>query len=207
VYQLGHPGRILRAAGFPDQPIELTAKRLAEKAEQRNHIFDIADVKGLPEALQNPIAVFECGDKSKAENVIVELERDGKKFVVGVHFNQNHRGIEVSDIRGLFNKDTAEWLNWVNHGKALYLNKEKIQALIDKQRTNLAEVEYLDLDSVAKVIESFENPTVEGGKDGVRFRFIGEKGAERLDQAEEATTRLDNLSVPRAVNDIDRMPF
>jgi hypothetical protein len=52
VYQLGHPGRILRAAGFPDQPIELTAKRLAEKAEQRNHIFDIADVKGLPEALQ-----------------------------------------------------------------------------------------------------------------------------------------------------------
>jgi DNA-binding transcriptional MerR regulator len=134
--------------------------------------------------------VFEYGDKSKAENVIVELERDGKKFVVGVHFNQNHRGIEVSDIRGLFNKDTAEWLNWVSHGKALYLNKEKIQALIDKQRTNLAEVEYLDLDSVAKVIESFENPTVEGEKDGVRFRFIGEKGAGALDKAEEATAEL-----------------
>lgn len=31
----------------------------------------------------------------------------------------------------------------------------------------------------------------------VRFRFIGEQGAENLDRAEEATTRLDNLSVAR----------
>jgi hypothetical protein len=30
-----------------------------------------------------------------------------------------------------------------------------------------------------------------------RFRFIGEQGAENLDRAEEATTRLDNLSVAR----------
>lgn len=48
-------------------------------------------------------------------------------------------------------------LNWISQGKALYLNKEKIQELIDKQRKNLAEVEYLDLDSVANVIKSFEN--------------------------------------------------
>jgi hypothetical protein len=31
----------------------------------------------------------------------------------------------------------------------------------------------------------------------VRFRFIGEKGAENLDRYEEATTRLDNLNVAR----------
>ena len=33
--------------------------------------------------------------------------------------------------------------------------------------------------------------------DGVRFRFIGERGARNLDKAEEATTRLDNLDVAR----------
>ena len=43
---------------------------------------------------------------------------------------------------------------------SLYLNKEKIQGLINQQRTNLADVEYLDLDSIANVIESFENPSV-----------------------------------------------
>lgn len=32
---------------------------------------------------------------------------------------------------------------------------------------------------------------------GIRFRFIGERGAKNLDKAEEATTRLDNLAVAR----------
>ena len=36
-----------------------------------------------------------------------------------------------------------------------------------------------------------------GEDDGIRFRFIGEQGASRLDAAEEATIRLDNLSVAR----------
>ena len=36
----------------------------------------------------------------------------------------------------------------------MYLDKEKIQDLIDKQRTNLADVKYLDLDSIAKVVKA-----------------------------------------------------
>lgn len=73
---------------------------------------------------------------------------------------QNRNGIEVSSIRGIFPKTNAKWLNWIVQGKADYLNKEKIQALIDKQRTNLADVEYLDLDLVAKIVQDFENPSV-----------------------------------------------
>lgn len=48
--------------------------------------------------------------------------------------------------------------------KLLYVDKERIQNLIDQQRTILADVDYLDLDSVTKIVESFENPTVEQGK-------------------------------------------
>lgn len=103
-------------------------------------------------------------DPKKSENVIVGLNNNGKHFLVGVHFNQTRRGVEVSDIRGLFPKENAEWLNWISQGKSKWLDKERIQTLIDQQRTNLAEVEYLDLDSVAKVIKTFVNPTIEGGK-------------------------------------------
>ena len=35
------------------------------------------------------------------------------------------------------------------------------------------------------------------GEDDIRFRFIGEKGAEALDKSEEASTRMDNLAVAR----------
>ena len=158
IYQLGHPGPLLRAAGFPDSPIEMSATRLAEKSMQRNHQFDLADVKNLPEAMQNPLGVFAYGNRFKSENVIVSLDKDGKKFVVGVFFNQKRGSMEVSSVRGIFNKNSAEWLNWITQGKAVYLNKEKIQALIDQQRTNLADVTYLDLDSATKILQNFENP-------------------------------------------------
>ena len=176
IYQLGLPGEILRSTGIPDLPIELSSARLAEKAAQRNHEFELSDVKGLPEALENPIAIFSYGNKDKAQNIIVEIEKAGKKFVVGLHLNQDRRGILVNDIRGIFPKDNAEWLNWISQGKLLYVDKKKIQDLIDKQRTNLAEVEYLDLDSITNIVKEFENPTV--GGENVRYRRSGEEETE-----------------------------
>ena len=162
VYKLGMPSEILLSTGVPNLPIELSAKQLSKKAANRGHRFDVKDIANLPQAIQSPIAVFEYGNKDKSQNLIVEIERDGKKFVVGIHFNQNRRGIVVNDIRGLFNKDSHEWLNWISQGKLLYADKEKIQALIDKQRTNLAEVNYLNLDDVAKKVKDFENPKLFG---------------------------------------------
>ncbi|MDE6459831.1 MAG: hypothetical protein K2K52_03215, partial [Paramuribaculum sp.] len=203
IYQLGKPGAVLRAAGFPDSNIELSATRLNEKANQANHKFPIEAVENLAEALNSPIGVFTYGNNAK--NVIVGLEHNGKQFLVGVHFHQEHRGGKISDIRGLFPKDNAEWLNWIAQGKQIYLDKAKIQTLIDQQRINLAEVEYLDLDSVAKIVENFENPQIEGanltkeGKNNYwrsrQLGLFGEKEPEGEQQSlfgdVEPTTRID----------------
>lgn len=167
IYNLGKPGAILLSAGFPDMSIELSATRLAEKANQSNHPFALKAVKGLVDALNRPIAVFDYGNNAK--NVIVSLQYQGKQFLVGVHFNQSYRGGEISDIRGLFPKDTAEWLNWISQGKASYLDHKRIQALIDQQRINLAEVDYLDLDAVANIMDNFENPEVPEVKNDPRW--------------------------------------
>lgn len=168
IYQLGRPGEILLSAGFPDMPIEMSATRLAEKSQQKNHPFDISAVRDLVKNMNDPIAVFKYGNNAK--NVIIGIEYGGKQFLVGVHFNQSRHGVEVNDIRGIFPKDNSKWLNWISQGKADYLNKEEIQALIDKQRTNLAEVEYLDLDSVTKIIQNFDNP--KPSDPDIRFREL-----------------------------------
>ena len=114
--------------------------------------------------MQAPIAVFAYGDKEKAQNVIVEIQHEDRNFVVGIHFNQDRHGAIVNDIRGLYPKDNAEWLNWISQGKALRVDKEKIQTLIDQQRRTLAEVEYLDLEDVAKVVKDFVNPPIPARK-------------------------------------------
>ena len=184
IYQIGMPGFILQSAGFPHLPIELSSTRLSKKASQENHIFDISEVKDLVKELNNPLAVFRYGDNAK--NVIIGIEHNGKQFLVGVHFNQERNGLDISSIRGVFPKTNAKWLNWIVQGKAEYLNKEKIQTLIDQQRTNLADVDYLDLDSVAKIVKDFENPT---NTDDIRFR-----GSDRFFNGINADDLFDLLS-------------
>lgn len=164
VFKLGYPNQILKSTGFPNQPIELRASKLSEKANTEWHKFDIAEVKDLPKALEHPLAVFYY--YNQARNVIAQIEVGGKQLLVGIHFTQNSKGIEINDIRGLFPKDNHEWLNWITESnpkgdsKLMYVDKQKIQALIDQQRTNLAEVEYLDLDLVESIVQNFENVNI-----------------------------------------------
>lgn len=189
IYQMGNPGKILLSTGVPDLPIQMNAKRLQGKATLFDHNFELYEVKDLVKALQNPLAVFSYGDKTKAQNIIVPLQKNGKNFIVGLSLNPTVGGkaLEINSIRNVFPKDNSEWLNWISQGKALYLDKEKIQTLIAQQRTNLADVEYLDLDSAAKVVENFENPKSES-KNDILFRDGDAKDYEKA-QARETYER------------------
>lgn len=155
IYNLGRPCKILLSTGFPDLTIELSSTRLEEKSRQKNHPFNLNVVYDLVLALQDPLAVFYYGDKRTSQNIIIELYYNCKCFLVGIFFLCDKSRVS---IRGLFPKDTCEWLNWIVQGKALYLNKQKIQTLIDQQRINLADVIYLDLNFVESLISTFMNP-------------------------------------------------
>ena len=171
IYQLGNPGTILRSTGVPNLPIQMSATRLRVKATEYGHDFDLAEIRNLVKEMQTPMAVFAYGNKGKMQNIIVGIESNGKQFIVGLSLNPivNGKALEINSIRNVFPKNNAEWLNWISQGKLLYADKQKIQALIDKQRTILTDVAYLDLEDVAKVIKTFENPTFYGDED-VRFR-------------------------------------
>ena len=183
IYQLGMPSYILRATGIAYAPIQMNSNRLLDKATSFGHDYELHEVKDLVKALQNPIAIFSYGDSKKAQNVVVEIQHGGKNFIVGISIRPNVKGqtLEINSVRNVFPKDNAEWLNWVSQGKALYLDKEKIQAVINQQRTNLADVKYLDLDYIAKVVESFENPQILGQEnESVGENSYLEEGAVRF---------------------------
>ena len=194
-YSLGLPCRILSATGVPTLPIQMSAKRLLEKATLFGHNFSLKDVKGLVKALQHPMAVFAYGDKTKSQNIIIPLQKGGKTFIVGLSLNPIVKGahLEINSIRNVFPKDNAEWLNWITQGKSLYLDKAKIQNLIAQQRTNLADVDYLDLDSVTKLIESFENPK--------EIKEFEEKNLQNLSEVATETAEALGMKVRFAYSD------
>ena len=187
IYQLGMPPQVLLDTGVPDLPIELSASRLAEKAGTAHHPFGIEEVRSLPLALEHPIGVFAYGNKEKAQNIVVELQKDGKHFIVGLSLKFEHDGLIVNSIRGLYPKDTHEWLNWIQQGKALYLDKEKIQSMIAQQRRNPADVSYLDLDSLEKIVQDFRN--VKDGKDKKEERISNrEQGSKKEEGGKDRET-------------------
>jgi len=191
IYQMGNPGKILLSTGVPDLPIQMKASRLKAKATSFGHDFNLGEVKNLVKALQEPLAVFVYGDKTKAQNIIVPLQKGGKNFIVGLSLNPTvgGRSLEINSIRNVFPKNNSEWLNWISQGKALYMDKEKIQALIDQQRTILADVEYLDLDSAAKIVENFENPKSESENDAL-FRDGDAKDYEKAQARDRYERRV-----------------
>ena len=122
VYKLGMPSEILLSTGVPNLPIQMSAQRLEDKATKFGHNFDIAEVKDLVNAIQKPIAIFEYGDRNKSQNLIVEIQKDGKNFIIGLSLNPVVKGkaLEINSVRNVFPKDNAEWLNWISQNKLLY---------------------------------------------------------------------------------------
>lgn len=170
VYQLGMPSGILKSTGVPDLPIALQSSILNIKANDRWHPFDLNEIKGLVNAIQKPWAIFSYGDAKKAQNLIVGISKGDKQFLVGISLNPTVKGktLNINSVRNVFPKDNDEWLNWIQEGKLLRVDeKEKIQAIIDALRINPVDYTHLDLDSIAKIVENFENPSTESE---TRFR-------------------------------------
>jgi 2-polyprenyl-3-methyl-5-hydroxy-6-metoxy-1,4-benzoquinol methylase len=192
VYELGHPGDVLQVAGVRDLPIQLYANRLALKASpeyRRNHPFELSDIKDLPQALNHPIAVFDSATVKGATVVLTELQSNGKNFVVAMSVLTNADGkaiaAEINDVRSIYPKDRATGVaGWINRGYMRWVDKEKMNSFLSTHPSNPGisrkEAEKTpngvevgsasELSSAAKVVESFENPTLPGAENFTRVQ-------------------------------------
>lgn len=176
VYQLGYPSDVLRSAGINNLPIELVASRLVDKSMQENHPFDLKEVENLPEAIQNPLAVFISATKVGSNVIFTELRHGGKNFVAILRVKENKKKIEVNQIRSLYPKNTSGIIEWINSDLATYMDKKRMIEWIENQRneslskpqSNSVEVRK-QLVSAANIIKDFENPNISDGN-STRFR-------------------------------------
>ena len=180
-FELGMPSAELQSAGFPTLPISMRSSLLAKKAGAERHPFAPTDLRDLVNAIQKPIAIFNYS-KNNMRNLIVDVSRGGKHFLVGVTLNYKADNIEINSVSGLFPKESHEWIKWIQDGKVLRIDqKEKVQDLINSLRTNPAESERigLNLDDVAKKVKDFENPKLFDGK----ISEVDKKGSDSIDRS------------------------
>ena len=159
IYQLGMASAKLQSAGIPYLPIELAASRLSDKSMQENHPFELSEIEGLVEAVQNPLAVFRSATRIGSFVVLTEIQHEGKNYVAAIQVNRKMGKVEVNTIRSIYPKDGAQIANWIEEGLSEYVDKEKMSEWISKQRSNSADVRNL-LRRAAKIIQKFENRAI-----------------------------------------------
>lgn len=161
-FELGFPSDTLLSAGFPKLPISMRVSLLNKKAGMERHPFSPTDLYNLVDAIQEPLAIFEY-TKPNMRNLIVDLTKGEKHFLVGVTLDYRKGDLAVNSISGLFPKENHEWIKWIQDGKAIRIDKKyKVLSLINSLQTNPEEAERigLNLDFAAKIIKDFENPSV-----------------------------------------------
>ena len=193
VFEMGMPSIPLLSTGIPYAPIRLHSNVLNTKMHDPVHTFTPDEIKDLVKHIQRPVAIFEYGDKEKAQNLMVGIHQattpEGKQFLLGLALEPvvNGKKLEYNSVRNVFPKNFHDWIHWINQGKLLRVDdKKEIEAIIDALRTNPVDhagndnlvevngdalrinpVDYIsakDLNSAAKLLKDFENPKLSAEK-------------------------------------------
>lgn len=157
ILNLGTPSDILLSAGVSDKPMKLYGNKVIKK--MKKHGFKLEELKNLPEAVANPIAVFENYGKEENRSVLTELKTEQGNFLVTLSVGRGN-DIDFNVVTSIFGKGNNNIIDWIERGFTNYINKEKA---LDYLHHSVLETEALSnprLSSITKIVEKFENPNI-----------------------------------------------
>lgn len=174
VLNLGRPSVDLLASGIEDKPMNLYGTKLISKINK--HGYEPKDVKDLPLATHNPIAIFK-GSSPNSFAILTEVNIKGNNVLVTLSTGKGN-DIDFNIISSTYPKDFEKIMNWIMQDKALYYDKEKAldylrrsapfagtsdskggESSIDALRINPVDHISTDgLNSAAKIVKDFNNP-------------------------------------------------
>ncbi|MDR3141847.1 MAG: hypothetical protein LBU37_09010, partial [Tannerellaceae bacterium] len=122
----------------------------------KKHGFKASDIKNLPKALSDPVAVFK-GSVPGSFAILTELSINGNNVLVSLGIGKG-TDVDFNIISSAYGKSNEGIVSWINNGKLLSANKEealdylRISAPIAEAQNNS------ELNSVTKIVQDFENP-------------------------------------------------
>lgn len=167
ILSLGYPSDALLASGVENMPIRLYGSKLLSKAKK--HGYKTTDIKGLPMALQHPIAVFE-GSTAGSHAILTELSINGKNVLVSLSVGKGGHDVDFNIISSIYGKNEDSVLRWINDGKMRFVDKGKALDYLSVSAPIAEAQDNQELSDAAKVVKTFENPTA---REDILFRMGG----------------------------------
>ena len=208
VLSLGRPSKVLLSAGVENKPMTLYGNKVIKK--MRKHGFALEELRNLPRAVADPIAVFNNYGENGNRSILTELKTLRGNFLVSVNIGKG-ADVDFNIVSSVFGKGSGNVADWINKGYMTYVDKEKalnylhhsaLRAVTsDSSRLSSEDPAVLphqsapiaataanaEFSSAAKVVENFENPKSES-KNDILFRDGAAKDYEKA-QAREAYER------------------
>lgn len=115
----------LRAAGISDAPLVMAASTVA-KAMGTRHGLPRAIIEALPEALRDPVFVFDSATRPNAAVVLTEIRHAGKSVIAAIHLDRPSPNQPANVIASVYPKSNAAAVaGWMKSGLLRYANQAK----------------------------------------------------------------------------------
>lgn len=159
---LGMPSDVLLSAGVSEKPLKLYGNKIIKK--MKKHGFKLEELHDLPKAVANPIAVFDNYRKGNgSRSVLTELNTRNGNFLVTLNVGKGE-DIDFNIVSSVFGKGEDNVVDWIERELATYINKEKALNYLHHSALRAEALSSSRLSHATKIVESFENPTLEQGK-------------------------------------------
>lgn len=142
--------------GVADLPIRLHGSKVIKK--MKKHGFSASELRDLPQAVANPIAVFDNLGRTGNRSVLTELKTQNGNFLVTIDLG-NGSEADFDIVSSVFGKNNKSVLGWLNSGKLRYVDKKKALNYLHLSAPIAEASENSELSSAAKVVDKFGNPT------------------------------------------------
>ena len=162
---LGIPSPLLRACGVSASEIFITAKTLRDHLRKHNLTED--GIKNLPIAINDPIMVYEWGEKAKSKIIITQIPRGEQRITVAIKMERGGKRLSVNELASVHGKDVERLMNEMLTTKSdfgkdnlKYVNKEIAMQWLGiappEGAASLTDAQQ----SIANIIQIFPNPKV-----------------------------------------------
>ena len=190
VFSLGRPSAILQSAGVENKPMKLYGNKVIKK--MRKHGFALEELRDLPRAVADPIAVFNNYGEDGNRSILTELHTANGNFLVTISLGKGKDDIDFNIVSSVFGKGETNIIDWLDRGLATYINKEKALNYLHHSALHAVTSDNPRLSSAAKLVENFENPKV----DGIGNSETARDGSDENAMADRVTELPESLNTP-----------
>ena len=134
---LGKPSDVLLSSGIENKPMKLYGNKIIKK--MKKHDFALDELRDLPKAVADPIAVFDNLGRLGNRSILTELTTEQGNFLVTIDMGKGKKDVDFNIISSAFGKGKGNVIDWIEKSFENPINNS--EKVFDKKSCNVIKLQ------------------------------------------------------------------